>query len=84
MARSIALWTARIDVDLFNQKKRLAGLAFVLGINPWFGGLVVVGGEWFLMWQSEVWNGIQAAFRVAVYFSMIFLILIAKDRDSGA
>ena len=29
----------------------------------WFVGFVVVGGEWFLMWQSATWNGQEAAFR---------------------
>jgi predicted small integral membrane protein len=36
-----------------------AGAALAL----WFVGFVVVGGEWFLMWQSPTWNGQEAAFR---------------------
>ena len=36
-----------------------AAVAFAL----WFVGFVVVGGEWFLMWQSNTWNGQEAAFR---------------------
>jgi predicted small integral membrane protein len=36
-----------------------AALAFAL----WFVGFMVVGGEWFLMWQSSSWNGQEAAFR---------------------
>ena len=47
-----------------------AAVAFAL----WFVGFMVVGGEWFLMWQSHTWNGQEGAFRfyltvlgVAVY-----------------
>src|SRR4051794_8086304 len=36
-----------------------AAMAFTL----WFVGFMVVGGEWFLMWQSSTWNGQEAAFR---------------------
>ena len=36
-----------------------AAAAFAL----WFVGFVVVGGEWFLMWQSATWNGQEAACR---------------------
>ena len=36
-----------------------AAVAFAL----WFVGFMVVGGEWFLMWQSSTWNGQEAAFR---------------------
>src|SRR3954454_12403375 len=38
-----------------------AGAALVFAL--WFVGFVVVGGEWFLMWQSSTWNGQEAAFR---------------------
>jgi predicted small integral membrane protein len=78
---AIALWQSRQDVQSFNQKKSLAGYALILGISLWFGGFIVVGGEWFLMWQSEVWNGIQAAFRVTMLFAVTFVILISKDSD---
>ncbi len=27
------------------------------------GGFIIVGGEWFEMWQSTKWNGTQAAFQ---------------------
>ena len=27
------------------------------------GSISLVGGEWFAMWQSQMWNGQQAAFR---------------------
>ncbi|MCZ0207956.1 DUF2165 domain-containing protein [Streptomyces achromogenes] len=28
------------------------------------GGFIAIGGEWFAMWQSEAWNGLDAATRI--------------------
>lgn len=39
----------------------MAGLT--LGFTLWFAGFMIVGAEWFQMWQSTTWNGQQAAFR---------------------
>jgi hypothetical protein len=41
----------------------------------WFSGFITVGGEWFLMWQSEIWNGQEAAFRLVVIFGARFLVM---------
>lgn len=76
----LALWSARRDADGFNSKKSLATLALMLGIGLWFGGFIVVGGEWFLMWQSEIWNGIEASFRITAIFAMILIVLSREDR----
>ncbi|MSQ98995.1 MAG: DUF2165 domain-containing protein [Xanthomonadales bacterium] len=76
---TIAMWQARHDADRFRQKKALASLALLLGVGLWFGGFIVVGGEWFLMWQSEVWNGTESAFRIATLFSLFLLFLRFGD-----
>lgn len=43
--------------------RRLASNALVFGMLLWFGGFMTVGGEWFQMWQSSQWNGMEPAFR---------------------
>jgi predicted small integral membrane protein len=53
-----------------------AALAFAL----WFAGFMVVGGEWFLMWQSSTWNGQEAAFR---FIACIGLVLIFLNQPDG-
>ena len=65
----------------FNRSKRLVYLATAFGFVVWFFGFMVVGGEWFCMWQSPTWNGQQAAFRfyVAILGAGIFIAL--EDRD---
>ena len=76
------LWQARHSAKAFNRKKIRATQALVLGICLWFGGFIIIGGEWFLMWQSEIWNGIEASFRVSVIFALFLIILNRRDEDA--
>ena len=79
---SVALIGAlRASGATFNHSKRFVYLATAIGFLVWFFGFMVVGGEWFCMWQSPTWNGQPAAFRfyVAVLGAGIFIAL--DDRD---
>lgn len=66
----------------FNNAKGLAVLGLTLGFLLWFTGFMTIGGEWFLMWQSEVANGQQAAFRLVVILSLILIFLIQPDGEN--
>jgi predicted small integral membrane protein len=57
----------------FHQAKRFVFAGADCGFLVWFIGFLAVGGEWFAMWQSQVWNGQQPAFRI---FASILLVLI--------
>jgi predicted small integral membrane protein len=79
---SIALLRSlRATGATFNRAKRFIYLATAFGFLVWFFAFMVIGGEWFAMWQSPTWNGQQAAFRfyVAVLGAGIFIAL--EDRD---
>ena len=61
----------------FARCKRLVHWGTLCGFLVWFTGFMVVGGEWFAMWQSPHWNGQEPAFRffitmlaVCVYVQM--------------
>ena len=43
---------------------------------------MTIGGEWFLMWQSEVANGQQAAFRLVMIIGIVLVYLIQTDEES--
>lgn len=57
----------------FGRAKGIAAAGLTMGFLLFGLGFVVVGGEWFAMWQSETWNGQQKAFE---FISMIGLALI--------
>ena len=63
----------------FNQAKGLAILGLTLGFLLWFTGFMTIGGEWFLMWQSETANGQQAAFRLVMIIAVILIYLTQAD-----
>lgn len=43
-----------------------------------------IGGEWFLMWQSTLWNSQQAAFRFVAILGIILVYLVMPDTDDTA
>jgi len=67
----------------FNRAKNWAYLGCSVGFFLWFFGFIVIGGEWFCMWQSEKWNGIEAAFRfvVIIMFTLLFTSMPEPERN---
>ena len=61
----------------FNAAKDVAVAGLVLGLLLWFGGFLIVGGEWFQMWQSKSWNGQEAAFRFIPAFRHVLVYTAA-------
>jgi len=61
----VLLSRLRASAKLFNHAKLLAVAGLTLGFCLWFFGFVVIGGEYFAMWQSKLWNAEEAAFRIA-------------------
>ena len=66
----------------FKRAKNWAYLGCLVGFLLWFFGFIVIGGEWFCMWQSEKWNGIEAAFRFVVII-MFILLFTAMPEPEG-
>lgn len=76
------LWAAReAPAGIFNQRKDIAVIGATLGFLVWFVGFMAIGGEWFLMWQSQVWNGQQAAFRFYMSILAVLIFVMQPDRD---
>ncbi|WP_196223315.1 DUF2165 family protein [Roseibium sp. RKSG952] len=69
----------RADSNTFQAAKPLAMLGVGLGIIVWFTGFMVIGGEWFLMWQSEKWSGLQSSFRFTTIMLLILLFLSMRE-----
>ena len=49
-------------------------------------GFIAIGGEWFSMWQSKTWNGLEAATRVIVFTGFVLVVnhLPFRESDSAA
>ena len=70
--------------EQFNPAKEIAVAGLTWGIILWFTGFITIGGEWFLMWQSDVWDGRQSAFRLVVIFGVALLYLDRPDGERDA
>jgi predicted small integral membrane protein len=65
----------------FNAAKKIPIAALTLGLLLWLVAFITVGGEWFLMWQSKIWNGEEAAFRMFTVIGIVFLLLVQPDGE---
>lgn len=71
----------RSGADRFNRAKRFVFIGATCGFLVWFFGFMVVGGEWFQMWQSPSWNGQEAAFRFYLTILVALIFVNQKDDD---
>ena len=71
----------RSDRTRFNRAKRFVFVGATLGFLVWFFGFMVVGGEWFSMWESPKWNGQEAAFRFYITILAILIFVNQPDAD---
>jgi len=77
---SLVLWRARgQSAAAFQAAKSWVVAGCALGFVVWFFGFMVVGGEWFAMWQSKVWNGQEGAFRF--YMAIIGVLVFVNQAD---
>jgi predicted small integral membrane protein len=45
------------------------------------GGFITIGGEWFAMWQSKTWNGLDPAFRNATIAAFGLVLVHLQSRE---
>jgi predicted small integral membrane protein len=70
-----------LPAQAFNRAKSIAIAGLAAGFALYFFGFLVVGGEWFQMWQSATWNGQEAAFRFAISFAVVLIFVAMEDAD---
>lgn len=77
---ALAMWRARrASAAVFARAKQAAIAGALVGFLLWFVGFMVVGGEWFLMWQSREWNGQTSAFHF--YITLLALAIFVHQPD---
>jgi predicted small integral membrane protein len=75
------LMNVRAPAATFHRAKTLGVVGATLGFATWFIGFMVVGGEWFTMWQSSIWNGQQGAFRFYMTLLAVLIFLMQPDGE---
>ena len=81
LAGAIRLATALTSsAATFNAAKTIAVFGLASGMAFWFTAFLVIGGEWFQMWQSQIWNGQDSAFRFLGSIGIILIFVAMDDR----
>lgn len=75
----VMLRNLRASADEFQRAKTWMVAGSAAGFLVWFFGFMVVGGEYFAMWQSAAWNGQTAAFRL--YAAILGVLVFVNQRD---
>jgi predicted small integral membrane protein len=75
---AIRLLTAVGTAD-FGQAKILAAAGLTIGLMLYVVGFIAIGGEWFAMWQSQIWNGQQKAFDFVALISAVLIVLLLPE-----
>ena len=80
---AIALLGAlRRPAAAFEAAKRMPVIALTLSLLMWLVAFIAVGGEWFLMWQSHLWNGEETAFRDFAIVGIVMLFLLRPETET--
>jgi predicted small integral membrane protein len=77
LGAAVLLVRLRAPANSFNRAKSLAVVGLTIGFGLWFFGFIVIGGEYFAMWQSSTWNVQEGAFRFVTMIlgGLVFLSL---------
>jgi predicted small integral membrane protein len=78
-AAALLLRASRATTAEFNHAKRLATIGITASLLLWSVAFLSIGGEWFLMWQSQTWNGQSSAFRMFTLHALILLFLWQRE-----
>jgi predicted small integral membrane protein len=77
----LLLRSLRAPAAEFQRAKRVGIAALTAGMLLWFVAFLSVGAEYFLMWQSKLWNGQDAAFRMFACEGIVLVILLLGEAD---
>lgn len=82
----VTIWGAVLLVKAFRtgqwaRARRLASLGILMVMFLFGFGFISVGGEWFSMWQSSDWNGLDAAIRNFTLCAVPLILLQLPNSD---
>ncbi|MEW1832407.1 DUF2165 domain-containing protein [Streptomyces sp. NPDC088196] len=67
----------------YERARRFSTYGLLMLMVLFGAGFIAVGGEWFAMWQSKDWNGLEAATRVFLLSGVVLLVVqLAEGRTA--
>jgi predicted small integral membrane protein len=84
LAATVRLALAVSDAARFPSAKPLAAIGLIMALLLYGLGFTVVGGEWFAMWQSHQWNGLDSANRFITLTGIVLIVLMQGEPGDRA
>ncbi|MFF8369606.1 DUF2165 domain-containing protein [Streptomyces lydicus] len=85
-----ALWAVGLRSGRLARARLLSTLGLLMIVLLFGAGFLAIGGEWFAMWQSKTWNGLEAATRNLTVAGIALLVVhlpgttAPRHADNGA
>ncbi len=79
---TVRLALATADAARFQAVKGYAAVGLIMALLLYGLGFTVVGGEWFAMWQSHQWNGLDSANRFITLTGIVLIVLMQGEGGS--
>ncbi|MEV5981986.1 DUF2165 domain-containing protein [Streptomyces sp. NPDC052114] len=85
LGTATVLWARALRRPEGLRRAQRAGTIGLLMLLLLFGvGFIGIGGEWFAMWQSEDWNGLDAATRIVTLAGIVLVVTHLPSMGAGA
>ncbi|MBP5867963.1 DUF2165 domain-containing protein [Streptomyces sp. LBUM 1478] len=68
------LWARALGSRAFPTARRYSTLGLLMVLLLFGAGFLAIGGEYFVMWQSADWNGLDAALRVFLLSGVVLVV----------
>ncbi|MFB7276232.1 DUF2165 domain-containing protein [Streptomyces hydrogenans] len=69
------LWVTGLRRDAYGRARAASTVGLTMMLLLFGMGFVAIGGEWFVMWQSSDWNGLDAAARNVALAAFTLLVV---------
>ncbi|MCQ9181444.1 DUF2165 domain-containing protein [Streptomyces sp. IBSBF 2953] len=70
LAAGTWFWARRDDL----RARTVSTYGLVMVMLLFGAGFIAIGGEWFAMWQSKTWNGLDAATRAFLFAGVVLIV----------
>ncbi|MFC9392721.1 DUF2165 domain-containing protein [Streptomyces sp. NPDC057027] len=68
-------WITGLRRDAYDRARAASTVGLVMVLLLFGVGFLAIGGEWFAMWQSSDWNGLDAAARNSALAAFTLLVV---------
>ncbi|WP_052230316.1 DUF2165 domain-containing protein [Streptomyces sp. CT34] len=75
LVAATVLWVVGARRGELDRARRVATAGLLMMLVLFGAGFLAIGGEWFAMWQSKQWNGVEAAVRNFTVAGIVLLVI---------